>query len=307
MESLSGHELGGASVSKEEVKHARRRQDEPLRLEALKALKQGLVPPLERMSPALIDNIWLPIEEDLNYQRSQIYHLKHGYDHDTKGGKVYVPSEYTLKYSIPEAQKKAAEIEAKCQPYRAEWEKRGGWRRWLRVTNGNGHVHVDTNCSTCFPTTQWGLVPDLSGLDAKAMVEEVGDMACTVCFPWAPVTKGWARTVAEKEDIKRANLMTKNRKLAEKEAKAIQDVDGGRLRDQSGYPIDTLNAAWRELTGAIDWLDMPTYEGNPHVAKYQEMIERIIPAIAKKTGASVEEVRADAMRKVAERRKREKR
>jgi hypothetical protein len=198
-------------------------------------------------------------------------------------------------------------MEAKCQPYRAEWDKRGGWQRWLRVTNGNGHVHLDTNCQTCFPTTQWGLVPDLSGLNAKEMVEEVGDMACTVCFPWAPATKGWARTAAEREDIKRANQMEKVRKAAEKEAKAIQDVDGGRLRDSSGYVIETLNAAWRDLTSAVDWLKEPTYAGNPYVAKYQEFIERAVAAIAKKVGKSPEEVRAEAERKVAERRKREKR
>jgi hypothetical protein len=310
MGSLAVPDLAKAAVSRDEVKHARKRQDEAMRQEALAAIKQGLVPPLEKMSPALIDNIWLPLEEDLHHQRQHIYHYKHGYPNDSrrsKDEKPYVPDEYTLKYVIPEAERKAAEMEVKCQPYRAEWDRRNGWQRWLRVTNGNGHVHLDTNCSTCFPTTQWGLVPDLSGLNAKEMVEEVGDMACTVCFPWAPATKGWARTAAEREDIKRANQMEKVRKGAEKEAKAIQDVDGGRLRDQSGYPIETLNAAWRELTSAIDWLKEPTYEGNPYIAKYQEFIERAVPAIAKKLGQSPQEVRIEAERKVAERRKREKR
>jgi hypothetical protein len=299
-------ELAKAGVDREEVKHARKLQDAAIREEALAAIKKGLVPPLDKMSPALIDNIWLPIEGQLQSVRGQIYRYKHGYDND-RNAKPYVPNEYTLKYAIPEAEREAAEIEAKCAPYRAEWDKRHGWQRWLRVTNGNGHVHVNMNCTTCFVDTRWGLVPDLSGLNAKEMVEAVGEMACTVCFPWAPATKGWARTVAEREDIKRANQLAKSRKTAEKEAKAIQDVDGGRLKDQSGYQIETLNAAWRELTGAIDWVDSPIDANNTYLPKYKEFIERVIPAIAKKTGKSVDEVRAEATRKVAERRKREKR
>ena len=307
MGSLAVPELAKAAVSREEVKHARKQQDEAMRLEAAAAIKKGLVPPLAKMSPALIDNIWLRMEEDLEHQRKQIYHLKHGYDQDPKVRQAYVPSEYTLKYAIPEAERKAAEMDAKCQPYREEWNRRGGWRRWLKVTNGNGHVHENTNCSTCFPTTQWGLVPDLSGLNAKEMVEEVGDMACTVCFPWAPVTKGWARTVAEREDIKRANLMAKSRKLAEKEAKAIQSADGGRLLDESGYPIATLVSAQKELVDALDWLEGPTYEGNPYVARYQAFIDRAVMAIAKKTGKAEDEVLAEAKRKLADRKKRERR
>jgi hypothetical protein len=306
MESLPIAALARAAVSPEEVKYARKAQDAAVREEALQAIRKGLTPPLAKMSPALIDNIWLPMESDLHSIRGRIRYYKFG-DPSARDKKPYVVDQYTLKHVIPKEEEKAAALEAKCLPYRAEWEKRGGWQRWLRVTNGNGHVHLDTNCKTCFPDTRWGLVPDLSGLNAKEMVEAVGEMACTVCFPWAPATKGWARTVAEREEIKRNNQMLKLRKVAEKEAKAIQDVDGGRLRDQSGYPIETLNAAWRELTGAIDWLDAPTYEGNPYVAQYRDLIERVIPAIAKKTGVSETEVRAEAMRKVAERRKREKR
>jgi hypothetical protein len=298
--------LAKASVDIEEVKHARKLQDAAVRAEALAAIKQGLVPPLEKMSPALIDNIWLPLESHLQSIRGQIYHYKHGYDRP-RDTKPYVPDMYTLKYVIPEEERKAAELEIQCEPYRVEWDKRHGWQRWLRVTNDNGHVHLDMNCKTCFPETRWGLVPDLSGLNAKEMVEAVGEKACTVCFPWAPATKGWARTVAEREDIKRANLMAKSRKAAGKEAKAIQDVDGGRLKDQSGYTIETLNAAWRELTSAIDWVDAPIDADNPYLPKYKEFIERVIPAIAKKTGKGVDEVRSEATRKVAERRKRERR
>lgn len=72
----------------------------------------------------------------------------------------------------------------------------GGWQRFFLVTNTNGHIHATRACSTCYPTTQFAWLPDLSGLTEADAVAEHGPRLCTVCFPTAPVE--W--TIGTKKD-----------------------------------------------------------------------------------------------------------
>lgn len=90
------------------------------------------------------------------------------------------------------------------RPYSNEFENRGGWYRYYLVMNTNGHVHRETNCSTCFPTTRYGWLVNLSGCNEETMVDEYGETACTVCFPDAPSLAGWAASIARKEAEKAA-------------------------------------------------------------------------------------------------------
>lgn len=92
-----------------------------------------------------------------------------------------------------------AELAEFAAPYEAEFKRRGGWLRYFLVTNGNGHVHRGMDCSTCFATTEFAWLIDLADCDEDKMVEEYGEMACTVCFPDAPVHPAWAQSVAERE------------------------------------------------------------------------------------------------------------
>lgn len=73
------------------------------------------------------------------------------------------------------------------QPYHAEFDQRGGWTRAFLVTNTGGHVHSSRSCSTCFPTTHYAWLPQVSGLAEDEIVEMAGERACTVCYPSAPV------------------------------------------------------------------------------------------------------------------------
>jgi len=66
-------------------------------------------------------------------------------------------------------------------------EKYQGWSRFFLVTNTGGHIHSSMSCSTCRPTTDFGWLPELSGLDQKAAVDAEGARLCSVCFPDAPV------------------------------------------------------------------------------------------------------------------------
>ena len=47
------------------------------------------------------------------------------------------------------------------------------------------------DCTTCFPTTQYGWLVNLADCDEDAMIEEWGEMACTVCFPTAPTNPNY--------------------------------------------------------------------------------------------------------------------
>jgi hypothetical protein len=76
-----------------------------------------------------------------------------------------------------------------------------GWSRFFLVTSSPGHVHSSMSCSTCYPTTRFGWMPELSGHTEAEAVDELGPTLCTVCFPSAPVdwTTGKKLTKAQAE------------------------------------------------------------------------------------------------------------
>lgn len=74
------------------------------------------------------------------------------------------------------------------------------WPRFFVVYGG--HIHSSRACTTCYPTTQFGWLPMLSGkteADAVAHFEEKSspEVLCSVCYPSAPVE--W-RTPRPSED-----------------------------------------------------------------------------------------------------------
>lgn len=85
-----------------------------------------------------------------------------------------------------------------------EFSDRGGWSRYFLVTNGNGHIHREMDCRTCYPTTQYAWLTTLSDCDEEAMVEEHGDMACTICFPDAPAYPAFQRSLEERKALEAA-------------------------------------------------------------------------------------------------------
>ena len=70
---------------------------------------------------------------------------------------------------------------------KAAEDKYESWSRFFIVQNVGGHIHSTMSCSTCYPTTDFGWLPDLSGLTEADAVEEWGEILCTICFPDAPV------------------------------------------------------------------------------------------------------------------------
>lgn len=164
---------------------------------------------------------------------------------------------------ITELQAGLVAIESEITPLQAEFARRGGWNRYFLVTNAGGHVHRGMDCSTCFSTTEYAWLPELSGCDEAVMIEEFGEKACTVCFPGAPANPSFHGPGRRDAAAKAERDAERAAKQAEKDAKAITDVDGSPLR--SGYGIiRTKVAARNELSQAVQsygWYG-PTHPSN---------------------------------------------
>jgi hypothetical protein len=125
------------------------------------------------------------------------------------------------------------------------------WSRFFLVTNSNGHIHRSTSCSTCFSTTEYAWLTDLSGRSEAEAVEALGEILCSVCFPSAPVE--W--TNGESNEVKRTRAereAAKAERAAKKVAKALipEDPEGGYLTTVGRDRIKTVAAAKTWLT---DW------------------------------------------------------
>jgi hypothetical protein len=85
---------------------------------------------------------------------------------------------------ISRYENRLSEIADKIAPFDAEFERRGGWTRYLFVRAG--HLHR-AGCSSLRPTTQTYLFAEASGLDATEIVSKYTFTACTKCWKDAPV------------------------------------------------------------------------------------------------------------------------
>lgn len=81
-----------------------------------------------------------------------------------------------------------AELRDAQRLYEIECRNYEGWSRFFFVPGG--HIHSSMNCSSCnngIYATQFGWLPELSGLSEIDAVESQGAILCTICFPSAPV------------------------------------------------------------------------------------------------------------------------
>jgi hypothetical protein len=85
-----------------------------------------------------------------------------------------------------EAEAKLEEVKAQIVVFDDEFDRRGGWIRYVLV--GGGHLHYD-HCHTLRYDTQRYLLAESSGLTPKEVVERYSYTACTKCFPDAPVAQ----------------------------------------------------------------------------------------------------------------------
>lgn len=80
-------------------------------------------------------------------------------------------------------------VEAKWAPIKkacdAEYDRRGGWTRYIVVPGG--HFHKHRGCGSIRWTTSTVWTPEHSGLTEDEIVAKLDERACTKCFPNAPV------------------------------------------------------------------------------------------------------------------------
>lgn len=95
---------------------------------------------------------------------------------------------------------KYSEADALTRYYDAQYDEADaqyeGWSRAFLVPKG--HIHSSMHCTSCYPTTEYSWLTDLSGADEDEIVAYAKEIACTVCFPDAPVEKYAAEAAAAK-------------------------------------------------------------------------------------------------------------
>jgi hypothetical protein len=194
-------------------------------------------------------------------------------------------------------------IIAESDPLQAEYIRRGTWTRAYLVTNTGGHVHSSMYCASCFPSTQFAWLPEVSGDAESEIVERAGEAACTVCYPSAPVDVLKRKSTFEAPDRKAARI-EREAKAAARAAKAaatgITDVDGSPLRGRYGV----IKAERTAQTEAVNEIADHTLYGYRFDAEY---VAKLTEALAHKRGQSVEQVTAELQAKAAAKIKRESR
>lgn len=124
---------------------------------------------------------------------------------------------------ISETMAEASAVLVESAPLR-EIANAGSWSRFIYVPGG--HVHRLT-CSTLRATTSRMWLTEYSGADEAEVVEAAGDVACTVCFPSAPLGRRSTVAVVVKEREEReAEAAAKLDARAAKAAAAIVTDEG---------------------------------------------------------------------------------
>lgn len=196
------------------------------------------------------------------------------------------------------------------QPLEAEFDSRP-WSRYFLVQNLGGHVHRERHCGTCYSTTSYGWLIELSGCDESQMIVDYGESACTVCFPDAPTNpafSGPGRIAKADQEAKRAEKLAGfNAKAAAKALKGIRSPDGGALRTTGGWGI-RITTEREARIGLTDSIESILYEAarkqrgeaarnSDALARYVGNVALLSEAIAAKTGVMVETVIVDHEKK----------
>ncbi len=126
------------------------------------------------------------------------------------------------------------------------------WNRYFLVTNGNGHVHREMTCRTCYPTTQYAWLPELSGCDEAEMITEFGEKACTVCFPDAPANPSYHAPGRRDREAIDARETAKAVRESVKAAKNLTEAE--QFKDVWGW-VTTVAGCKKVLRDEVEYRD----------------------------------------------------
>jgi hypothetical protein len=168
------------------------------------------------------------------------------------------------------------------------------WSRFYLVVASNGHIHHTTSCHTCYETTQFTWVTELSGLTEQDAVTQEGEILCSICFPTAPVnwTTGVGRRIAGAREERERK---KQERLEKKLAKALLPT-GQPLRVVE-YPTRGWTTDLSTLAAAKKWL-------TGHVANRSQFpdFDKVVDAVANKENKTTDDVIAEALKRYRQRR-----
>lgn len=208
---------------------------------------------------------------------------------------------------------KRVELQKTITACNADWRANGCWSRFYLVCNSNGHIHSSVNCSTCYDTTQYVWLTNLSGLDEVDAVQAEGEVLCTICYPSAPVawTNGISRRDKEAKAQREAEKAERQRKKAEKSLSLNGDVVS--ISVSTDEQVKRSHGRWKEfktLRSAELWLvEAYTYQVAQALPEDKQWwfyapdaysianVEYIIDLYAQKTGTTTDEVIVNALKK----------
>lgn len=164
--------------------------------------------------------------------------------------------------------------------------RRRRWTRYYMVDNNNGHLHTSTHCSTCYDSTDFYWMTEMSGLTHAEAVALAGGLSCLACFPGLREiieenrpcrieTPNQAKSREEREAV----AAVKAEKQAKATANGIIAPDGSPLLDEDGYAIKTLRTAQIKAVDALeqsglDGIYADQAETESHAAQLMEMSRR---------------------------------
>lgn len=152
---------------------------------------------LTTATPVEIDAVWL---ETVMAPRNALYRERYEFlktaEKYERGGSNYAKTAASYRDRAEALGEKIKAFEPLEAPFLAEWKSRGGWSRAYLVPDG--HIHKTTACHSLYPTTLISWLPELSGHEEDEIVATAGAMACTFCYPSAPVEAIRAAELAEK-------------------------------------------------------------------------------------------------------------
>ncbi|MBX9920713.1 MAG: hypothetical protein K2Y33_12960 [Mycolicibacterium frederiksbergense] len=232
------------------------------------------------------------IINELGHQRATLIARADGLltsAHHARTGRFPDPARATrLEAQAAEYKPQIAAITDQMKPYHAEFDRRGGWTRAYLVQNTGGHVHNSMRCGTCYPRTQYAWLTDYSGRDEEQIVYAAGELACTVCFPSAPVD-----VLNRVGEIRRPSDLEREQRAAEKAARNAQRAAAAVVDPASGKTLyKTDRAASNAIASTLD--NMRWYgTDHPSAHEWEQTATAAITALAAKQSLDPAALRAD--------------
>jgi hypothetical protein len=183
------------------------------------------------------------IDTELSDLYEKIYYIKFGIYTDQDNLKWYKANDQRIAQygsTIAEYEAKIAKAKESLVPLFARQDVLNKiyfadpWTRAYLVVSSDGHVHSSMDCSTCFNATRYRWLVEYSNDEETTIVEDAGELACTICYPSAPAetlnrpTRIVIKEKVEKEKARVERQEKKDAKEAKRKASA-PNADGSEL------------------------------------------------------------------------------